>query len=87
MVGPHDGEVAVVQRGQASDIETLGDGDQAGIGPTKSEIGLGFDELADALPVLMAERLHDEITLDDRAVSAASACGPSWRSRGKPLRR
>ena len=65
---PDDAEVGAVQGGNAGCSKAFRDGDQAGVGAAEGQIGVAFDEFADALPVLSGERLDGQGAVDDRVV-------------------
>jgi hypothetical protein len=45
---PHDGEVAVVERRHLVETETLGCGDNRGVGTTEGQVCVALDQAGDA---------------------------------------
>lgn len=57
MLGSHSAEVAVVERRDGAQPESLGYGDEAGVDPTEREVGVFLGQLSDAPTVLDVELL------------------------------
>jgi len=55
VVGSHNGEISVVEGGDAGLVEAFGDSDEAGVNKVESEIVVGVGELDAAVPVIGGE--------------------------------
>ena len=60
VVRTNDAEVPSIERRDRRDVETFREGDQARVGATEPEVGIGLDQLGDSLSV----RRRDELNLD-----------------------
>ena len=73
---PDHTEVPMVQRRDTTRPEPLSDHDEAGVGFTKSEVGVALDEFGDALVVGCGEHLDQQVAGGDRPAEARLGLGP-----------
>lgn len=58
MARPHNGEVAPVQGGDLDYAKPFGDGNDAGVDATETEVRVNLDQLGDAFPVDAGQRFN-----------------------------
>ncbi len=75
VVGSHNGEVSVVEGGDAGLIESFGDSDEAGVNKVESEIVVGVGELDAAVPVIGGEFDRFELTSGNEAKESLMGSG------------
>lgn len=70
MTWPDNGEMAPVERGDPYRAMPLGQGDHGRIRPAEPQVGVGANQILDALPVGYAEIGHLQLAIDDGRVQA-----------------
>jgi len=75
MDGTYDAEVGLVESGDPGHVQSLGDGHEACVGTAQGQVGVGVDELADALPVTGPECLDKQVSADDRRIERRLGTG------------
>jgi hypothetical protein len=76
-----DGEVAVVEGGDALLAISLGHCDESGVGAAEAQIGVGGDQIPDPLPARTDEWFDVQPVVQDRLIQQGFRTGPSSRSR------